>query len=79
MIEEIKAYLKKNPESKAKDIAKKLGCTTKEVNQLLHYTPDIFVQDKATYTWTLLPQDELLISCYSLYSYFLHAIKFFKN
>lgn len=55
MIEEVKAYFKINPESKAKDIAKKLGCTTKEVNQIPHFTPDILVQDEATYTWTLLP------------------------
>lgn len=53
MIEDVKAYLKKNSESKAKDIAKELGCSTKEVNQILHYAPDVFVQDKLNFTWTL--------------------------
>lgn len=62
MIEDVKAYLKKNPESKAKDIAKKLGCTPKEVNQILHYSPDVFVQDKTTFTWTLLPTNESIVN-----------------
>jgi hypothetical protein len=62
MIEDVKAYLKKNPESKAKDIAKELGCTTKEVNQILHYTPDVFLQDKTTFTWTLLSTNESTVT-----------------
>lgn len=62
MIEEVKAYLKKKPESKAKDIAKELGCSTKEVNQILYYTPDVFVQDKTNFTWNLISTNKALVT-----------------
>lgn len=62
MIEKVKAYLKNEPNSKAKEIAKKLKCTTKEVNQVLHYNPEVFIQDKASYTWTLLLQNESIVT-----------------
>lgn len=53
MIEKVKIFLSKNPNSKAKDIAKELGCTNKEINQILHYNPEFFVQDKTDFTWTV--------------------------
>lgn len=56
MIEDVKNFLEKEPGSKAKDIAKKLKCTTTEVNQILHYNTDLFVQDKENFTWTLVSE-----------------------
>lgn len=53
MEDKIKKILKKEPNLKAKDIAKKLKCSTTEVNKILHYTPDVFEQDKALFTWNL--------------------------
>lgn len=62
MIDKIKIILKENPNLTAKEIAKVLGCTRKEVNQFFHYNPDGFIKDEITSTWKLGSTDELIIS-----------------
>lgn len=54
MLDQIKAFLKKNPCSKAKTIAAKLRLDRSEVNQLLHTHKQTFLQDES-YQWSLLP------------------------
>ena len=62
MIEKIKKLLKKEPGLMAREIAKKLKCTTPEVNKIVHFAPELFVQDKENYTWKLISPNELEIS-----------------
>ncbi|RYY80279.1 MAG: hypothetical protein EOO69_02485 [Moraxellaceae bacterium] len=59
MLEQIKKSLEQHPDRKAKEIAKQLGLTTRDVNKILHDHPNLFTQT-ASCTWIM--KDSLLIS-----------------
>ena len=52
MLKRIIKLFKVQPSLKANDIARDLGVSRKQVNQVLHKNPDIFVQDE-TFHWAL--------------------------
>lgn len=60
MKEQIIAQLRETPDQKAKDLARVLGCTRKEVNITLHQNGDLFHQDDE-YRWNLTKPDSLMI------------------
>ncbi|WP_373998469.1 ATP-binding protein [Bdellovibrio bacteriovorus] len=60
MIEKVKKILKRAPNIKAKVIADKLKCTTKEINQILHYNPLHFIRDDTKFTWRLKESENLI-------------------
>lgn len=62
IIDRIKKLLKRKPGLTAKEIAKELGCTRKEVNQAFHYNPDPFVKNEEGFTWTLVPTNESTVT-----------------
>lgn len=53
MLEKIKTLLKKKHNLTAMEIAKEIGCTRKEVNQLFLRNPDPFVKNETDFTWNL--------------------------
>lgn len=61
MIEKIKKLLKKTPDLKARDIAKKLGFDRTEVSSLMHKKKGTIFQQNDAYEWSLVP-DELEIT-----------------
>lgn len=62
MLEKIKELLKKKPGLTAKEIAKEIGCTRKEVNQFFHRNPEPFVKDESDFTWTLASGSEATVT-----------------
>ncbi len=62
MLENIKALLKKKPNLTAKEIAKEIGCTRKEVNQFFHRNPAPFVKDETHFTWSLASTNEATVT-----------------
>ncbi|MDT4832244.1 ATP-binding protein [Pseudomonas sp. BMW13] len=52
MIADVERFLRENPGTKAKDIAKHLGVAKGEVNSLLYKSPDTFAQD-ADHRWSV--------------------------
>ncbi len=62
MLEKIKILLKKKPNLTAKEIAKEIGCTRKEVNQLFYRSPDPFVKNETDFTWRLASMNEATVT-----------------
>lgn len=58
---EIKKLLRKKPGSMAKDLAKNLNCTKKEVNQVLYQNTNLFEVD-SEYRWNLVRSDGVTIN-----------------
>lgn len=54
MLDQIRAFLEKNPGTKAKTIATRLGVDRMELNRLLHDHKDKFQQD-SEYQWSIVP------------------------
>lgn len=61
MIADIERFLRSNPGTKAKELARQLGLEKGAVNSLLHKTPTVFMQDD-NHCWSLASPDKLTIT-----------------
>lgn len=60
MLEEIKRFLEKKPNKKAREISKYIGQNRKVVNACLYSNPDYFIKDDK-HCWSLIPTSELVV------------------